>query len=268
MKKVLFGVVLLFQCFVLAEDSSNLQEITCKVKPIKRTKVHPQNSNNVSLKTVDSTNWCGYVAAPTLKIPVGGSVTDVEGAWIVPTILGNKDTTYCAIWVGIDGYLSSTVEQIGTSHNWSGGAQEDFAWFEMYPSGAFEILGFPIHRGDKISAKVEYIGKKTFRMILRNNTRGVQTTIPTRYTKSGKTGRTTADWIVEAPFEGTILPLSDFGVTGLFDCKATICRHVGSISKKGWAHNSIIMADGKVIKAIPSSLKQKGKKFYVTWEHE
>ena len=56
-----------------------------------------------------STNWSGYAvtAGP-------GSVTAVVGSWTVPTILPGRGTAYSAEWVGIDGFSSATVEQIGT----------------------------------------------------------------------------------------------------------------------------------------------------------
>jgi hypothetical protein len=55
--------------------------------------------------TVCSTNWSGFaVTAPT------GSVSNVEGSWIVPAVSRSRGSTYSSYWVGIDGYSSSTVE--------------------------------------------------------------------------------------------------------------------------------------------------------------
>jgi hypothetical protein len=62
----------------------------------------------------ESTNWSGYaVTGPN------GSVTDVKASWKVPLVTCPTNTAngsggYAAFWVGIDGWSSSTVEQIGT----------------------------------------------------------------------------------------------------------------------------------------------------------
>src|SRR4051794_21275294 len=60
---------------------------------------------------VQSSNWSGYAVTGT-----PGSITDVKGSWIVPGIQGACGTTdsYSSFWIGIDGYSSNTVEQIGT----------------------------------------------------------------------------------------------------------------------------------------------------------
>src|SRR5690348_12236358 len=57
-----------------------------------------------------STNWSGYaVTGPN------GSVSSVQGSWIVPSVTCAKHSaTYSSYWVGIDGFSSGTVEQTGT----------------------------------------------------------------------------------------------------------------------------------------------------------
>ena len=58
------------------------------------------------------------------------------GSWIVPTVTGSsRGTTYSAVWVGIDGYSDSTVEQIGTEEDVVNGGPSMHAWWEMYSSG-------------------------------------------------------------------------------------------------------------------------------------
>jgi len=64
-----------------------------------------QRRNNA----VTSSNWSGYA------VTAGRStVTDVKGSWIVPPVSCSGSNQYASLWVGIDGYNSSTVEQIGT----------------------------------------------------------------------------------------------------------------------------------------------------------
>src|SRR5208283_1022555 len=56
-----------------------------------------------------SSNWSGYAVNGS-----AGSVTSASASWIVPTVSGGTGTAYAAFWTGIDGFGSSTVEQIGT----------------------------------------------------------------------------------------------------------------------------------------------------------
>src|SRR5262245_47089269 len=67
--------------------------------------------------TATSTNWSGYaVTGPN------GSVSDVKASWYVPTAsCPPSPNQYASFWVGIDGYSSNTVEQIGTDSDCQNG---------------------------------------------------------------------------------------------------------------------------------------------------
>jgi hypothetical protein len=222
-------------------------------------------SNNFST----STNWAGYAAATKLSSPKKNSVSAVSGTWIVPTIQSTPDDSFCAIWVGIDGYGSPTVEQIGTEHDWSSGAQQDYAWFEMYPGGSYLINGFPLNPGDVISASVVYSGNSIFTLKIYNDTQQVFVTIPTQYTKSSVAARSSAEWIVEAPYLNGILPLSDFGTIYLWGCTANIQGSTAPIKNSKWQNTGIQMVtDNGTPKATPSTLLPDGGSFFVTWNHE
>jgi hypothetical protein len=241
---------------------SECTEIQCEIKKIDRSKIHPKEV------PFTSANWSGYVAAPSLSKSVPGSVSLVTGSWTVPKLEATYNESDCAIWVGIDGFQDASVEQIGTSHNWVKGAQENYAWFEMYPNPSYEINGFPANAGDLIEATVKYEGNNTFKMTLSNHTRHVKTTIPVEYTKTTQASRRSAEWIVEAPFLKSILPLSDFKVTGLKDCFAMINGIKGPINDRFWVSDVITMKTSHTIKAKPSLLLDGGKAFNVTWVHE
>ena len=90
-------------------------------------------------------NWSGY-AIPTSS----NAVSYVAGLWKVPTV-DPKSSGYSATWVGIDGYSSNTVEQIGTEQDVVGGHVAYSAWFEMYPSDSVTISNFTVKAGDVIS---------------------------------------------------------------------------------------------------------------------
>lgn len=254
-------------CWSAAVDQP-MVEIECALKPIDRAKIHPNGDYYTSDST--SSNWSGYVAATDFSgTSANGTVSYVAGSWVVPTLVASTDATYCAIWVGIDGYLSGTVEQIGTSHDWVNGAQQNYAWFEMYPNGSYEISGFPVNNGDVISARVGYKGDDTFKLVILNHTQGVTTTIPTSNTMSTSAVRSSAEWVVEAPYSGAILPLSDFQLATFNYCSAIINGVSGSISDGSWLNDEITMVGGSGgVQAQPSGLLKDGSCFQVTWLQE
>ena len=270
MKKVsVFTMVCLLIASALCAEV--VQEIECEMKPIDRSKIHPNGDQALfvpaSTSQSTSSNWSGYVAATDFTGTSGNdTVSDVAGSWVVPTLVATTDATYCAIWVGIDGYSSQSVEQIGTSHNWSNGAQQNYAWFEMYPGGSYEISGFPVDNGDVISAKVVYQGDNTFKMVISNLTKKMSTTIPVSHTMSSTAARSSAEWIVEAPYSGAILPLSDFKTVTLNYCSAVIDGVKGAINNGKWLNDEITMQGQSGLEAQPSSLLKNGTCFHVAWE--
>ena len=155
--------------------------------------------------TASSTNWSGYAV-------LGSSFTSAEGSWMVPTAVcsGLSGNEYAAFWVGLDGYSSGTVEQIGTDSDCDGTTPNYYAWYEFYPEGSREITSVPVSPGNVVSASVVYNGRE-FTVTITNTATGKS------YTKTSsvkKAARSSAEWIAEAPCctsgQG-ILPMSDFG---------------------------------------------------------
>ena len=249
---------------VVVQDLSHLTQVTSVITPIDRDQIHPHREKTESgvVKT-SRDNWSGYAATSTEK-----SVSYATGTWTVPPLVATKDNTYCAVWVGIDGDGSASVEQIGTAHNWVNGAREHYAWFEMYPHGAYKINGFPVENGDQITASVVYEGEDTFKMILTNHTQAVTTTIPTEYTKSSSAQRSSAEWVVEAPYSGSILQLADYGIVTFSDCSTIINGVSGGIESNDWPARVIDMDHSHIIKATASKLNDEKNSFNVAWDHE
>jgi hypothetical protein len=243
---------------------TRLDRIDCIITPIYNTKRDRIQGEAVS------NNWCGYVALTSLSKPKKKSVTSVSGRWKVPKLKTKKKRAYSSIWVGIDGYRSKTVEQIGTEHDWIGGKQQNYAWFEMFPRGSYKIVGFPVHTGDSITAKVRYKGNNSFKLSIYNHTKKVYTVIPSSYTKAHGTSRLCAEWIVEAPSDrANLLPLANFDKVKFTSCKATINHKTSAIHSKHWKDGEILMATkNQTPKAKPSSLHNNGKDFTVTWKHK
>jgi hypothetical protein len=173
--------------------------------------------------------------------------------------------------VGIDGYSSNTVEQIGTDSDCQNGKPVYYAWFEFYPHPSFTINTLPIAAWDAISAEVKTDGKGMFTVTITKVSTGE--TFSTT-TKMPSAAQSSAEWIAEAPYSGGVLPLADFGVVSFGlqkpadTCFATIGGATGPIGLPAFNPNmdQITMDNGHgVIKAAPSTLSSDGRSFSITW---
>ena len=219
---------------------------------------------------VTSTNWSGYAVTGAK-----GSVSDVKASWIVPAIQGACPSTdqFASFWVGIDGYSSNTVEQIGTDSDCQNGQAVYYAWFEFYPHPSINIDSVPVAPGNLVSAEVKSAGKGSFTVTITNVSTGAT------FTGSGKVAsadQSSAEWIAEAPYSGGVLPLADFNTiylgsdyTGQADtCSATVGSATGPIGLPAFNPNldSITMdTNAGVVKAAPSALSTDGTSFAIAW---
>jgi hypothetical protein len=218
---------------------------------------------------VTSTNWSGYaITGPK------GSVTDVKASWIVPQIQGQCPSTdqFSSFWVGIDGYGSNTVEQIGTDSDCQNGQPVYYAWFEFYPHPSFTINTVQISPGNMISAEVQSNGKGQFTVTLTNES--TQQTFSTS-TKAPSAAQVSAEFIAEAPSGPGVLPLADFGsvfygadFTGQKNtCVATVSGTTGPVGSAAFNQNlDEITMDTKtgVVKASPSTISH-DTSFSILW---
>lgn len=251
-------LILSFCSFLAAEEC---RYIHCRLSP-RPSRPHPMDTSS-------SGNWAGYVASSQPY-----SVQKVSGSWVVPSVVPSGVDTACAIWVGIDGSGSNSVEQIGTSHDVNNGVASHYAWFEMFPQGSNNLVGFPVEVGDHISAFVLYVplsqglpvGSSLFILQITNNTKRVYTIVPSIVSYDVK--RLSAEWIVEAPYMNGTLPLSSFGSVFLSNCTAEISNVSGPIDDIAWAWDNMNMVapDGSP-KALTSSLSVDGESFSVAWKH-
>jgi hypothetical protein len=217
-------------------NGNSLQRSDCQLKPLPasaRLAWHggPRLVYDDSLREqglVGSYNWSGYAATNALVSGTGG-VSYVAGTWIVNAVTGNSGQ-YAAVWVGIDGFDSSTVEQLGTlayitatgfGRNAKTEAQY-YAWVEMYPAGMYQIP-LAVNPGDSITASVTWKpGTTSYEVYMKDNTTGLSYG-PTPWTGSSSAKQNSAEWIVEAPSSNFgILPLADFGTELFSSCTATI----------------------------------------------
>ena len=205
------------------------------------------------LTATTSTNWSGYSVD-------GTNATSVTGNWTVqPAHCGAHETSWSSPWVGIDGDNSSTVEQTGTDTDCSGGTPSYYAWWEMYPAPT-QVLPNAITPGDQMTGSVTY-ANATFTMTLIDHTAGWTAT---ETQSSSKALRTSVEWIVEGPSNGT---LTNFGTLNFSGDSATINGTSQSLGGFGAAANAITMTTKKgVPRAQPGTLASNGN-FADTWYH-
>jgi len=159
--------------------------------------------------TATSTNWSGYAVTGSK-----GSVTSVTGSWVIPAAnCSMTPTGYASFWVGIDGWSSNSVEQIGTDSDCSSGTPAYYAWYEFYPHPSFYAGALTnLSVGDVMSATVSYNSKTSeFTATISDLSKSPPLSYTTTF-KSHSADRSSAEWIAEAPSgSGGVLPLSDFG---------------------------------------------------------
>ena len=228
--------------------------------------------------TSDSTNWSGYAVT-------GTNAQSVTASWKVPASTCSRGPAeYASFWVGIDGWSSATVEQIGTDSDCSSGRPVYYAWYEFYPQPSYYAGNLTnLQPGDEMTATVTYLGNAFTATIKDARTGGSYTAT---FTPKTPAARTSVEWIAEAPSSGNrILPLADFGAVSFSTSMATI-EATGDTSEQSGSIGSFLetkttnvansnsvqmttmISDGKkpVPMATPSSLSMNGSDFSVTWD--
>jgi hypothetical protein len=198
-----------------------------------------------------STHWSGYAVA-------GTGATDVIGTWTEPAVAcAPGETSWSSAWVGIDGDVSNTVEQIGSDSNCLKGTPVYDVWYEMYPKSPV-ILPITVSPGDSLTGEVTY-GSGTFTLTLTDTTTNVafQTT-----QQSKKAQLTSVEWIVEGLSNK---PLSDFGSVSFTGASATIDGQTGGVGSFASAEAITMVTSQGVSRAVPSRVTGK-KSFDVSWQ--
>ena len=205
-------------------------------------------------------NWSGYAISGA-----NGSVTDVKGSWFVPAVNCSQTPSGgdSSFWLGIDGFSSNTVEQVGTDSDCVNGRPVYYAWYEFYPHFSYTINSLPIQPGDSISAEVKAASGGKFTVTLSVN-HGTPFSIST---KMQNAKLSSAEWVAEAPYSGGILPLADFGSVTFASCEATVSGvsgPIGPFSKGNVSEITMVGSNGQV-KARPSALSATNDSFSDAW---
>jgi hypothetical protein len=199
-----------------------------------------------------SQNWAGYAAAGN-----PGTFTSVSASWTQPAVTCAATNTFSSFWVGLDGDGTPSVEQTGTEADCDAGEAVYQGWFEMFPNAPV-FYDNPVEPGDAMSASVVADGGGTFTLTLTDTTEDwTQTTNQTSDT--AQLG--SAEVIAEAPSNGTVLPLSNFGTVGF----ANVTADNAPLGNENPTALTMVSAAG-VTEATPSALAD-GNAFTVTWDN-
>jgi hypothetical protein len=199
----------------------------------------------------NAANWAGYAVEGTPES--NNSVSAVSGSWIVPTAAAsansaaNSNSPQCAVWVGIDGFGNSTVEQVGTESVYNHGSSPTYyAWYELYPANMVQLSSsqLAISPGDSVTGSVQYglpSYPNEFLLTLTDNTTGKTFMTPVA---DASASRSTAEWIAEAPSGSTgVDPLPKIGSVPFTNSSVTIGGITGPIDSAAFQEWQVNLTD-------------------------
>ncbi|MEY9863357.1 hypothetical protein ABH935_009007 [Catenulispora sp. GAS73] len=158
-------------------------------------------------KVHDDQIWGGYA-------DTGNQFTSISGSWTVPTLdCSSVSDSSVSPWIGIDGYGTSTVEQIGFDQDCQGGVAGYYPWVEMYPADSVYFTE-TVNAGDQITASVSVNGS-SWTLTESDTTQGWSKT----FTETGDDQLGSAEAIVEDLGNG-IGPVAPFGSVTFTDLVA------------------------------------------------
>lgn len=209
--------------------------------------------------TLVSANWAGYVETAS-------TTTDVSGTWNEPQAsCTGKKYRYSAFWVGMDGFSSNSVEQIGTDSDCDGkDGPSYYAWYEMYPANPvyLDTSSYPVSPGDSLTGQVSGSGT-TFTVTLTDSGKwNYQAVVDVPSAPALSSG----EWIAEAPSlcsarRCKIAQLADFGTVSFSNAEAD------GKAISAYPYDSLDIGRKRHLDASTSALNAGGNAFSVTWSH-
>jgi hypothetical protein len=218
-----------------------------------------------------SINWSGFADTPTASSP-SQSFNSVSANWTIPAVscltgqYRNQDA-FLANWVGLDGFNSDTVEQLGTATQCYEGVEYYYDWVELFPANTVEYgttacindnTDCPAP-GDRISASVvetngtgANAGTNYYTFKLTDwNQPDESFYVPNLTCPASECANSSAEWIVERPafelpFGPQILPQADYGQTGFTDGTVGIGNRIMTIDRYPGTVNDIQMVDDSI----------------------
>ena len=209
-----------------------------------------------------SFNWSGYAD----KSSTHQAFTKVSGNWTTPSVTCNAEDQITSEWVGLDGFNSSTVEQLGTISWCFQHTTTYFTWYEMFPTGTVEV-GTALKPGDKIAASVTRSGTK-YALKLTDSTTADNNINVTKTCALNTCLDTSAEWISERPsFSIGVVPQAHYNAFKITNGSQTHGGHTGTIGA-GPGVNAITMVDATDTYNLNTvSVLTGGNTFSTTWKN-
>jgi hypothetical protein len=200
--------------------------------------VHPGGAHAIKgVTAIGSFNWSGYAdTSATVQ-----EFTKVSGSWTTPSVTCSAEDQVTTDWVGLDGFSSSTVEQLGTTSWCFQGTATYFTWLEMYPAKLIQV-STALQPGDRITASVTRAGTK-YTLKLTDTTHTANGFTRTATCTLAKCKDTSAEWISERPsFPIGVVPQAHYNAFTITNGTETAGGTAGTIGT-GPGVNAITMVD-------------------------
>ena len=207
-------------------------------------------------------NWSGYADTSGTH----QAFTKVSGSWTTPSVTCSAEDQITSNWVGLDGFNSNTVEQLGTISWCFQGKPVFFTWYEMYPAGTTEV-GTTVQPGDKIAASVTRTGT-SYALKLTDSTHTGNNISVTKTCALATCLDTSAEWISERPsFSIGIVPQAHYNAFKITNGAQTSSGKAGTIGT-GPGVNAITMIDSTQAYNLGTvSALTGGNSFSTTWKN-
>ena len=207
-------------------------------------------------------NWSGYADTATRA----QTFTKVSGSWTVPSVTCSAEDQIISDWVGLDGFNSSTVEQLGTTSWCYKGKAVYYTWYEIYPKAVHE-MSTALQPGDKVTASVTRTGTSYAFKLTDSTTPGNNISV-TKTCALAACKDISAEWISERPsFSTGIVPQAHYNAFKITNGSQTSSGHTGSIGA-GPGVNAITMIDSTQSYNLSTvSTLTGGNSFSTTWKN-
>src|SRR5215467_15267585 len=207
-------------------------------------------------------NWSGYADMSSTH----QAFTKVSGNWTTPSVTCNAEDQITSNWVGLDGFNSNTVEQLGTLSWCFQGTATYFTWFEMFPAGVTQV-GTSLAPGDKIAASVTRSGTG-YTLKLTDSTHPANSFTRTATCALATCLDTSAEWISErSSLAIGTMPQAHYNAFKLTSGSQANGGHTGPIGA-GPGVKAITMVDGTNTYNLNTvSALTGGNSFSTTWKN-
>ena len=227
--------------------------------------VHPGRARAVKGVTAfQSFNWSGYADTASSA----QTFTKVSGSWTTPSVTCSAEDQITSDWVGLDGFNSATVEQLGTISWCYKGKPLYFTWYSMFPNGTTEV-GAALKPGDKISASVTRTGTSYALRLTDSTTSGNNISV-TKTCPLTTCLDTSAEWVSERPSFAKpfgIVPQAHYNAFKITNGSQTSGGHTGTIGA-GPGVTEITMRDATSAYNLGTvSALTGGNSFTTTWRN-